>query len=73
MLNQYKNKLVRQLTGITMDKMTNSKTRRKHIRFPHLLIDQIEESMKSENIQNFSAWVVEACRLKAREAGNGKK
>lgn len=56
-----------------MDKMTNSKTRRKHIRFPHLLIEQIEESMKSENIQNFSAWVVEACRLKARDAGNEKK
>lgn len=56
-----------------MDKMTNAKTRRKHIRFPHLLIDQIEESMKIENSQNFSAWVVEACRLKAREANSGKK
>ncbi|WP_084934963.1 YlcI/YnfO family protein [Pantoea rwandensis] len=56
-----------------MDKMTNAKTRRKHIRFPHLLIDQIEESMKIENSQNFSAWVVEACRLKAKEVTSEKK
>ncbi|MBP2196226.1 YlcI/YnfO family protein [Pantoea cypripedii] len=56
-----------------MDKMTNSKTRRKHIRFSHALLDQIEESMGSENSQNFSAWVVDACRLKVREVQKSLK
>ena len=47
-----------------MDKMTNSRTRRKHIRFPHSMIEQVELCMETERSHNFSAWVVEACRLR---------
>lgn len=47
-----------------MDKMTNSRTRRKHIRFPHSVIKRIEMCMETEGSHNFSAWVVEACRLR---------
>ncbi|RKS84675.1 uncharacterized protein DUF3950 [Orbus hercynius] len=38
-------------------------TRRKDIRFPHELIEQIDEQAKKENT-NFSAWVIATCREK---------
>ena len=47
-----------------MDKMTNSRTRRKHIRFPHSMIERVELCMAIKKSHNFSAWVVEACRLR---------
>ncbi|NIF20176.1 YlcI/YnfO family protein [Candidatus Pantoea multigeneris] len=49
-----------------MDKMSTSKTRRRHIRFPHSLLEGIEASLARECSQNFSAWVVEACRLRIK-------
>ena len=41
----------------------NNKSDRKAIRFPHDLIEQINEQSKKENT-NFSAWVLAACREK---------
>ncbi|MFQ1006954.1 YlcI/YnfO family protein [Gilliamella apicola] len=41
----------------------NNKSNRKAIRFPHDLIEQVEEQSKKENT-NFSAWVIGACREK---------
>ncbi|MBI0027387.1 DUF3950 domain-containing protein [Gilliamella sp. B14448G11] len=40
-----------------------SKSKRKDIRFPHELIEKIDEQSKKENT-NFSAWVIGACREK---------
>ncbi|WP_081298460.1 YlcI/YnfO family protein [Gilliamella sp. wkB108] len=40
-----------------------SKSKRKDIRFPHDLIEQIDEQAKKENT-NFSAWVIATCREK---------
>ncbi|WP_087490038.1 YlcI/YnfO family protein [Tatumella citrea] len=47
-----------------MSKTSNSKTQEKHIRIPHSLIKQIESVMAVQKTSNFSAWVVDACRLK---------
>lgn len=41
----------------------NNKSDRKAIRFPHDLIEQIDEQAKKENT-NFSAWVISTCREK---------
>ena len=41
----------------------NNKSNRKAIRFPHDLIEQVEEQSRKENT-NFSAWVIAACREK---------
>lgn len=46
-----------------------SKTKRKDIRFPHDLIEQIEEQAKKENT-NFSAWVIAICREKLAKSTN---
>lgn len=45
----------------------NNKSDRKAIRFPHELIEQIEEQAKKENT-NFSAWVIAICREKLAKA-----
>ncbi len=42
-----------------------SKSKRKDIRFPHELIEQIEKQAKKENT-NFSAWVISTCREKLK-------
>lgn len=41
----------------------NNKSAKKNIRFPHELIEQIDERAKKDN-SNFSAWVINACREK---------
>ncbi|MCO6537701.1 MULTISPECIES: YlcI/YnfO family protein [unclassified Gilliamella] len=41
----------------------NNKSDRKAIRFPHELIERIDEQSKKENT-NFSAWVIATCREK---------
>ncbi|WP_363322473.1 YlcI/YnfO family protein [uncultured Gilliamella sp.] len=41
----------------------NNKSFTKGIRFPHDLIEQIDEQAKKENT-NFSAWVIATCREK---------
>ncbi|KFD21617.1 MULTISPECIES: YlcI/YnfO family protein [Tatumella] len=48
-------------------KMSTSKTRAKHIRFPHQMLSDIQESLKQESSENFSAWVIEACRIRLRK------
>lgn len=46
--------------------MSTSKTRAKHIRFPHQMLSDIQESLKQERSNNFSARVMEACRIRLR-------
>lgn len=41
----------------------NNKSSTKAVRFPHDLIEQIEDQVKKENT-NFSAWVINTCREK---------
>ncbi|MFQ1055099.1 YlcI/YnfO family protein [Gilliamella apicola] len=41
----------------------NNKSFTKGIRFPHELIEKIDEQSQKENT-NFSAWVIAACREK---------
>ncbi|MDM3311080.1 MULTISPECIES: YlcI/YnfO family protein [Enterobacteriaceae] len=60
---------------------TNNKSAKKHIRFPHELIEEIDASVERERAENssanFSAWVLDACgrklkaelRKKAKESG----
>ena len=45
----------------------NNCSKLKNIRFPHELIEQINEQSKKENT-NFSAWVMAACREKLAKA-----
>ncbi|ECT1023031.1 TPA: DUF3950 domain-containing protein [Salmonella enterica] len=45
-------------------KPRNSKTVIKNIRFSHSLLEQITMALEAENSRNFSAWVIDACRLK---------
>ncbi|EAA2596650.1 DUF3950 domain-containing protein [Salmonella enterica] len=47
-------------------KSRTSKTLTKNIRFSHAMLEQIENVMKAQKTQNFSAWVKEACRDKIR-------
>lgn len=43
----------------------NNKSSRKDIRFPHLIIEQIQLALKKEKPTNqkasFSVWVIDAC------------
>lgn len=41
----------------------NNSSKLKNIRFPHDVIEQIDEQAKKENT-NFSAWVIATCREK---------
>ncbi|MEI9750300.1 YlcI/YnfO family protein [Moellerella wisconsensis] len=43
----------------------NNKSTKKHIRFPHELIEEINTSVEHEN-SNFSAWVIDACEKKLK-------
>ena len=49
---------------------TNNKSAKKHIRFPHELIEEIDASVEGEKAQNsganFSAWVLDACSRKLK-------
>ncbi|WP_282807912.1 YlcI/YnfO family protein [Hafnia alvei] len=61
----------------------NQKSAKKHIRFPHELIEEIDASVELEKLENpsanFSAWVLDACgrklkseqRKKPKEEPNG--
>ncbi|WP_073999754.1 YlcI/YnfO family protein [Serratia plymuthica] len=57
----------------------NNRSYLKHIRFPHELIDSIEESVEREKPDNpganFSAWVLDACgrKLKAEQRKKPKE
>jgi hypothetical protein len=58
---------------------TNNKSAKKHIRFPHELIEEIDASVEREKIEksgaNFSAWVLDACgrKLKAEQRKKPKE
>lgn len=54
----YSNRKVTMATG-----KTNNKSSTKAVRFPHELIQQIEDQVKKEKT-NFSAWVIASCREK---------
>lgn len=53
----------------------NQKSAKKHIRFPHELIERIEASVERDKREhpnaNFSAWVIDACEVKLK--GEQKK
>lgn len=40
------------------------KTTTKNIRFPYILLEQIEYAMQQEKTRNLSAWIREACRAR---------
>lgn len=48
----------------------NNKSAKKHIRFPHDIIEEIESSVEHEKTENpganFSAWVLDACGRKLK-------
>ncbi|MEG0101087.1 MAG: YlcI/YnfO family protein [Citrobacter sp.] len=48
----------------------NQKSAKKHIRFPHELIEEIDASVELEKLENpsanFSAWVLDACGRKLK-------
>ncbi|EAB8209818.1 DUF3950 domain-containing protein [Salmonella enterica] len=57
----------------------NNKSAKKHIRFPHETLAEIDESIKREKVDNpganFSAWVLDACgrKLKAEQRKKAKE
>ncbi|HAU2959166.1 TPA: DUF3950 domain-containing protein [Salmonella enterica subsp. diarizonae] len=56
-----------------MSKKSNtSKTATKNIRFSYSILEQIAAALEEEKSRNFSAWVIDACRLKLRDS-SGKK
>ncbi|MFS6933790.1 YlcI/YnfO family protein [Klebsiella oxytoca] len=65
----------RKMMSLTMPTITRTrKTSTKYIRFPHLLIEHIHQSLDAENSANFSAWVLDACsrKLKAEQRTKAK-
>ncbi|PJZ05351.1 hypothetical protein PRCB_11725 [Pantoea rodasii] len=48
----------------------NNKSAKKHIRFPHGLIEEIDSCVEGEKSEkpssNFSAWVIDACEQKLK-------
>lgn len=55
----------------------NNKSTTKGIRFPHELIEQINECVKQQNSagndSNFSSWVIDACEVKLSKQESQKK
>lgn len=49
-------------------KAKNSKSKTKNIRFPHQLLNEIYSNMTTSEAEqitkNFSAWVIDACKVK---------
>ncbi|EEQ4681918.1 YlcI/YnfO family protein [Escherichia coli] len=39
-----------------------SRTTTRNIRFPNMMIEQIQAALEEKGSGNFSAWVIEACR-----------
>ncbi|EFP3680673.1 DUF3950 domain-containing protein [Salmonella enterica] len=54
-------------------KSHTSKTATKNIRFSYRMLEQIAVSLEEEKSRNFSAWVIDACRLKLRDSCRKKK
>ncbi len=48
-------------------KSNTSKTATKNIRFSYRILEQIAAALEEEKSQNFSAWVIDACRMKLLE------
>lgn len=48
-------------------KRITSKSATKNIRIPHRLIEQINQALKEECSDNFTAWVVDACWRKLKQ------
>ncbi|HHU4065923.1 TPA: YlcI/YnfO family protein [Raoultella ornithinolytica] len=52
-------------------KSINAKSATKKIRFPHTIIEDIENFLEQEKIENpnanFSAWVLDACEQKLKK------
>ncbi|EAT8559382.1 DUF3950 domain-containing protein [Salmonella enterica] len=48
-------------------KPNTSKTATKNIRFSYRILEQIAAALEEEKSRNFSAWVIDACRLKLRD------
>ncbi|WP_086110066.1 YlcI/YnfO family protein [Xenorhabdus vietnamensis] len=55
----------------------NNKSAKKHIRFPHELIEEINANIESEKSaqvnSNFSSWVIDACERKLSKQKSQKK
>ncbi|EBL9220863.1 DUF3950 domain-containing protein [Salmonella enterica] len=45
-------------------KPRTNKTVTKNIRFSYSMLKQIAVALEAENSRNFSAWVIDACRIK---------
>ncbi|MFZ4834402.1 YlcI/YnfO family protein [Rouxiella sp. Mn2063] len=48
-------------------KNVTPRTATKNIRFPHLLIAEIQIALQQEGESNFSAWVIEACSRRIKD------
>ncbi|HCM62812.1 MAG TPA: hypothetical protein DIT05_09735 [Morganella sp. (in: Bacteria)] len=55
----------------------NNKSEKKNIRFPHELIEKINECVTQQNSSgndsSFSSWVIDACEMKLSKQKSQKK